>query len=134
MEKTIGQLKKIAWKLFSEWIRRRYADHRGFVRCVTCGAVKHWKCGDAGHFLPGRNNSILFDERGVHFQCKQCNGHFRVGTTVPDVDKKYKEFMLKEYGPEVVKELRRNKTKTKKFSRQELENLIAELKQKISTL
>jgi hypothetical protein len=27
----------------------------------------------AGHFLPGRSDTVLFDEEGCHCQCKRCN-------------------------------------------------------------
>jgi len=53
----------------------------------------------AGHFIGGRNNSILYDERGVHAQCYGCN----VGKKGNIV--KYYKFMLKEYGQEVIDDL-----------------------------
>lgn len=27
----------------------------------------------AGHFLPGRSDAVLFDDRGVNAQCYRCN-------------------------------------------------------------
>ena len=136
-KKTISQLKQKAWALFSEWIRRRYADWRGLVSCVTCGVIKFWWQGDAGHFEEGRNNSILFDERGCHFQCKGCNGNLRIGNISrnrEEIKKAYEKFMLEKYGQKVIDEIRANKKETKQFSIQELENLISELKDKISKL
>jgi hypothetical protein len=40
---------------------------------VTCGAVKPWKEMQAGHFVHGRNNSVLFHEELVWPQCYACN-------------------------------------------------------------
>lgn len=49
--------------------RLQYADKNGMVKCTTCDAVKHYKSMQAGHFLAGRGNSILFENNNVHPQC-----------------------------------------------------------------
>ena len=49
----------------------------------------------AGHWIPGRHNSILFDERNCHSQCYHCN----IGLQGSPI--KYYDRMLKEYGEEV---------------------------------
>ena len=126
--KNVTQLKKDAWKLFSIWIRQREANWKGQVRCVTCSKTKHWKEGDAGHFVPGRGNSILFDERGVHFQCKQCNGPKGSNHA------KYYEFMLRTYGQETVNQLYAKALEQKKFTKQELIELIGTLRERIKKL
>lgn len=68
----IKRAKEKAWKAFSEWIRRKDAVN-DYNRCVTCGDVKHWKELQAGHFVDGRNNSVLFNEDLVFPQCYHCN-------------------------------------------------------------
>lgn len=83
--------KNKAWKAFSEYIRRKHANLDGFVECVTCGERKHWKEVDAGHFVPGRNNTVLYDERLVHPQCKSCNRNH-------GEQFKYAQFLKSEYG------------------------------------
>ena len=110
------------WKRFSIFIRTRDADENGMVNCVTCGIWKHWKEGDAGHFLAGRYNSNLFDERGCHFQCKPCNAGDRLfyQNRKVDVKKNYRAYMLQRYGIAVIKELERNNRKTKQFTVKEL--------------
>ena len=124
-QKSISSLKKEAWTVFSAYIRQRDADDRGMVRCVTCGSLKFWKDGDAGHFLPGRGNAILFDERGVHFQCKPCNGGFRNQRFSKDeVAENYERYMLKRYGPKVVADLKRLRHTTKSFTIRKLETII----------
>ena len=62
-----------AWMWFSRYIRKKSADESGLTTCVTCGKPDHWKNLQAGHFIDGRNNSVLFDERLVHVQCFHCN-------------------------------------------------------------
>lgn len=58
---------------FSRYIRLRDADSEGMVRCVTCGARRHWREVDAGHFITRAKQSTRYDEKNVHAQCKGCN-------------------------------------------------------------
>jgi len=73
--KTIGQLKKHLWKLFSEYVRRSNADWNGNVACYTCGLTRHWKKMQAGHCIPRADCGIelYFDEMNVKPQCFRCN-------------------------------------------------------------
>ena len=129
--KSISQLKKEAWKLFSEWIRRRDADWRGYVPCITCKKIFHYKKLQAGHFIPGRHNAILFHEELVHPQCYHCNVGLRGNP------REYDRFMREKYGDKKVAEfdkLTKGRCEIKQFTNEELENLIQELKDKISKL
>jgi hypothetical protein len=82
---TVRSLKKKAWKIFSQWIRLKDTDEGGTAYCYTCGDPKHWKELQAGHAIPGRHNSVLFDEEIVRPQCAPCNiwkrGCYHVFTT-----------------------------------------------------
>ena len=127
-KKSVNQLKKKAWKLFSIYIRLRDTNARGFGRCFTCTQILFWKNGQAGHFIPGRFNSILFDERGVHLQCYRCNINLG-GNTLP-----YLDHMLADYGKEVVDELRAKNQMIHQFTVKELETLIEAIKEKTRLL
>lgn len=71
---TIKSLKNKAWKLCSEYVRRRDADEGGFVGCFTCGAPLHWKNeAQAGHAIGGRHNAVLLDLELLRAQCVSCN-------------------------------------------------------------
>lgn len=70
---TLGWFKAKATAVFSQYIRRRAADKDGNVECITCGKVYHWKKMHAGHYVDGRNNTVLFDEGLTHPQCFKCN-------------------------------------------------------------
>jgi len=48
---TKSRWKKEADKVFSRYIRRKYADKNGNVSCITCGVTKHWKEMDCGHYI-----------------------------------------------------------------------------------
>lgn len=117
-----------AWKWFSIFIRLRKANWKGQSQCVTCRRWIYWKLGDAGHFLPGRHASILFDERGTNFQCRYCNRNLGGNP------KKYKEFMLKKYGAGIVGELIRQNQIVIPFMPQELKALTGKYKAKAQNL
>lgn len=116
---SVGKLKKKVWKEFSIYIRANNATRDlGLERCVTCGEVRHWKELQAGHFIRGRLNSNLFDERGCHPQCHRCNIHFQ-GNVVA-----YYKFMLEKYGQDVIDELLRQNDQTHKWLPGQLEDLL----------
>lgn len=115
---TDGQLKKRVWKEFSIFIRTRRADINGVTKCVTCEVRKHWKEMQAGHFLRGRLNANLFDERGTNEQCYACNVG-RDGNVV-----EYYEWMLVNHGKSVIDELRQKNNLTHKWIPGELQNLL----------
>lgn len=80
MKESISKLKKVAWKLCSEYNRRKDANADGYTSCVTCGKVAHYKSLQAGHFVPSRCNSILFDDRGIHAQCLTNDSSLKLST------------------------------------------------------
>jgi len=67
-------------------------------QCVTCHKVYPRNRLQAGHFVPGRTDAILFDEDCVHAQCYRCN-------CVLDAWPEYYRFMQKEYGQEKIEQL-----------------------------
>ena len=130
MKSKKQKLKDKAWKLFSEWIRRRDADHLGNVSCVTCGKRAQWK-GEgmqAGHFIAGRTLSLLFDERNCHTQCYGCN----VGRNGSYVE--YFIYMENRYGREVIDELRFLKGQSRKYSIVEYECLVDDLETRLEKM
>ena len=98
--KTPGQYKKRLWAIFSEYIRRKYADESGFVTCVTCGNRLPWKEAHAGHYIAkSLGSAIYFEERNVHPQDAACN-LWRHGNLTA-----YALYLLKTYGPTILDEL-----------------------------
>lgn len=82
--KTKTYWKKKAWHEFSVYIRRKYADELGWVKCYTCGNTGEWKKFQCGHGIGGRNNAVLFCENVCRVQCVGCNvfgrGQYRIFT------------------------------------------------------
>ncbi len=79
------------WNLVSLWIRQKDADDDGFVKCATCGEIRHWKYMDAGHFISRRNKITKFLEINLAPQCHDCN-RFKEGKPeefAKYIDKKY---------------------------------------------
>lgn len=70
---SLSSLKKKLWKLVSEWVRRSSSDQGGTCSCYTCGKLMFWKESHAGHAIPGRTNSVLFDTEVIRVQCPPCN-------------------------------------------------------------
>ena len=125
-------MKEKAWKVFSIYIKMKDADLMGdgMVTCCTCGQRLHWadKKMQAGHFLDGRSNSILFAEKCVHPQCSSCNV-FKNGNKV-----EYYEFMLETYGKATIASLRKLKLQTVKFTLEDLTEIKEKYEEKIRGL
>jgi hypothetical protein len=118
---TTSQAKKKAWTAFSRYIRLRDAIRTTgtttHAACCSCGKVYPAfgvGCVQAGHFIPGRRNAILFDERGVHAQCYICNVRFKGNWTG------YYSFMLSRYGQAVIDDMIRKEKQIKQFMVHEL--------------
>jgi hypothetical protein len=113
-----------AQAIFNKYIRLRDAKEP----CISCGyagANRQWH---AGHYRPqGRNGALRFSELNCHKQCSICNNHFS-GNLV-----KYRESLTKKIGVEMVSELETN-NQTKKWSIEELQEIIAKYKAKIKKL
>ena len=103
---------------FSIFIRRRFADHAGNVRCYTCGVTKHWKTVDAGHFQSPGKLSTRWNELNVFQQCKKCNG-FKSGEQF-----KFARALDADYGEGTAEEIERLSNQMRKYSIQELRDLL----------
>ncbi len=104
--KGVRHWKRKAWDEFSRYVRLRDAikttQTKEWAVCCSCGKTYPafgTGCGQAGHFVPGRGNAILFEETGCHAQCYNCN--IRKKGAWPE----YMEFMLREHGAVVVADL-----------------------------
>lgn len=126
-KKKTGSLKKRAWSLLSEVIRRASAKN-GICECYTCGNKFPWKEIQAGHGIGGRGNSILFDESIIRPQCVGCN-IFKNGN--------YEEFaakLIRENGLEWYEDKLRQRRIPQKSSNTELLERIAEYEKRLEAL
>lgn len=99
-ELTLTGMRAKLWPVFSRYIRMRDClEATGTIthgKCCTCGRSYSISKLQAGHFIPGRVDSILFEPTCVHSQCYRCNV-LRQGEWV-----KYFRFMNREYGLEYI--------------------------------
>ena len=116
-KQSISNLKKKVWTKFSLYIRLKETDKNGYGKCVTCGNTRHYSELQAGHFIDGRGNSILFDQRGVHIQCCGCN-IFKSGNKLH-----YWKWMEANYGRGVIDELMILSKMPRKFTTADLEGM-----------
>lgn len=117
---SVSSLKKRLDAVFSQFIRRKYADRNGYVSCFTCGVQMHWKKIQNGHYISRSHNATRYSIKNNHPQCVGCNV-FKHGNMPA-----YALALLKKYGPDILEELSREKQKIKQFSIPELKAMIAE--------
>jgi hypothetical protein len=97
--------------------------------CVTCGKVTWWT-GDymnCGHFLASRRNSILLEPDNVACQCPYCNGP---GGGMPE---EFEEWMRRIRGQDTIDRLRKLKTRSVSFTKEELVDRIIAYRKRIRT-
>lgn len=88
--------------VFSEYIRLRdalAAKMQGYIRCISCGDIKHWKSMDCGHYENRKFMYLRFNEQNCNAQCRECN-RFTEGEKV-----KYRIGLVKKIGEDAVKRL-----------------------------
>jgi len=125
MKPTLSKLKKELDHVFSLFIRQKYADHRGYVECVTCHVKKPLKEMQCGHYVGRSNLSTRWDERNCYPQCYRCNCLMKGNYPA------YTEFLIQKLGQNGLLNLITEGRMIKKWSTVELKNLITHYKSKI---
>lgn len=121
--KTKSQLTKELDTVFSQYIRNSRSKN-GICTCITCDREYEVKKIQCGHFMSRQYMSTRWDERNVAPQCYGCN--------VMQQGKQF-EFSLK-LGKELSEELYLLSKQTKKYSLDELKELIEYYKEKLKNL
>lgn len=125
-----------AWTEFSKYIRTRdclrFSGNPDEGMCVTCKRKYPFKQLQAGHFIQGRSNSVLFDERITYSQCVGCNGNPPIGKGGNYVE--YFVFMEEEWGREKIEEFRQLKNQTVQYKTFQLEEIAEEYRTKTQEL
>lgn len=118
----VSTLARKAWVLMSLRSRLKDADSLGFVACITCGQVKHYKEMHAGHFFhASKQRPVTYDDRNIHAQCPGCNTY--KGGARDD----YAVAIVKRYGPHTLQELHELKHQGKELKRADLCEVIERL-------
>lgn len=67
--------------IFSRYIRIKYADDAGLVKCFTCPKILHWTLIQNGHYASRKHLGMRFMEADCRPQCPQCNSNHNDNTT-----------------------------------------------------
>lgn len=116
--------------IFSEYIRRKYADKRGIVKCYTCNKKAYWK-GEGmqnGHFISRASRILRWSEFNCRPQCYACNC-MRYGQNYI-----FAMNLNKEYGYNIAEELLIESKKTIKQSDQDLIDLTNKYKSLVDNM
>ena len=117
---TVQDYVKIAQQVFNKYIRER---DKG-LKCISCGKKPLKE--NAGHFFNANNHwNVRFDEYNVHLQCEHCNT-FLSGNLI-----NYRDNLIKKIGIEQYKELEERSNITRKFTVEELKEIINFYKNKL---
>lgn len=120
---TVQDYVKLAQQVFNKYIRLRDAGNV----CISC--QKKPLKENAGHFYNANNHwSVRFDERNVHLQCEHCNTYLS-GNLIY-----YRENLLQKIGIEEFERLSAEAMKTRKFTIEELKEIISTYKKNIKEL
>jgi hypothetical protein len=128
---SLSSLKKKAWKLLSELVRRNKNGAHvpdGWNVCYTCDAAKPWQELQAGHAIPGRTGAVLLDEEILRPQDAKCNIWGRGMHHV------FAAKLIKENGMDWWEQKLSTSRQIKKWSRDELEQKIESYKARLQAL
>ena len=115
-------------RIFSEYVRRRDADERGYIRCYCCGKILHWKESQNMHFIPRQHMGTRFDEVNCHSGCVKCN-FYNNGNI-----EEYAIHLKKDFGNDIIERLTIKKQAGRKFSEFEYKILAKHYREKINNL
>ena len=105
-------------RIFSEYIRKKYADEWGMSRCYTCDAQKHWKELQNGHYISRAHMAGRWESQNCRPQCVSCN-IFKNGNYT-----EYAARLVRDLGPDELERLNGLKKMVAQFSIEELKNKI----------
>ena len=120
---TVQDYVKIAQQVFNKYIRLRDKGNK----CISCNKTPLKENG--GHFFNANNHwNVRFDEDNVHLQCEYCNT-FLSGNLI-----NYRTNLIAKIGIERYNELEAKSNVTRKFTVEELKEIIEEYKKKLKEL
>ena len=122
--KTVQDLIKEAQIVFNKYIRLRDKN----TPCISCRNPVPKKI-NAGHYISsGKSKFLTFNEDNVHLQCEYCNTYLH-GNLV-----EYRINLINKIGIDKVKYLEDQRHVIKKYTRQELIDIIDKYKENIKKM
>lgn len=131
----VKRLKKKLWVLFSQYIRKREADHNGYLTTVD-GVVSHWQACDCGHLWHNSDRNALLGGNELWYYennfAPQSNQGNRLNAD--DSAQKYMLWATEKYGADEVRKMRRMKETYKLWTEEELVEKYNHYKEKFDLL
>lgn len=129
-QKSLSVLIHEADDVFSKFIRLRDANKQNpfYLNCFTCGKPERIEFAHCMHFIDRHQMAVRYDEMNAHGGCENCN------CFDPSHKIKYHDAMVIKYGEEKLDELIDRSRSLAKLMRHELEELIADFKERIKNL
>jgi hypothetical protein len=129
--KKTKAVKKVELMTLQDWIKITQVTFNKYIRlrdkdnvCISC--QKPAKKENAGHYFNANNHwNVRFDEDNVHLQCEHCNT-FLSGNLL-----EYQGHLINKLGVEKYDALVERARKTRKFTIEELKEIIETYKQKL---
>ena len=125
---SVPKLKEKLDRIFSEFIRLRDSNNKGYCRCISCGSIHFWKDIQNGHYVNRGHMGTRFSERNCNAQCVKCN-IFDEGNNIG-----YARGLINKYGVKVIDELEVKKHSLNKLAAYEYRVLIDLYKEKVDVL
>lgn len=113
--------------IFSKYIRHKYADKDGMVKCYTCPSIEPIGMIQNGHYISRKHMYLRWDERNCRPQCDICNEKKRGNLAI------YAE-RLEHESPGIVDILLEESRMVYKWSREELKSMISDFTKRLKHL
>ena len=84
---------------FQKLRRIQESNDDGYVRCISCGKVIHWKEAQGGHYIPRSYRATELEPDNVNPQCEHCNLRLNGNTAM------YRINLIRKIGTERVERL-----------------------------
>lgn len=122
--RTIQKVREELDKVFSIYSRNKEVK-KGFAECVSCGVRKLPSELQCGHYVSRMHLSVRWDERNGWPQCTACNV-FKKGNYPA-----YTDYLINRFGSVWLQNLIKEGRMIRKWTIQELEDLLIYYKSKI---
>lgn len=126
---TVGKLVKKLDTIFSQYIRIKYSDKKGYCKCVSCGKVDFYKKMHNCHWISRGKMVYRFDEENCRPWCPACN------TYRPEFHiREFTVFQIKRLWQKKIDEMRQKANEVRRFKTSELETMIEFYKKEVEEL
>lgn len=112
--------------MFSQAIRKRDANHEGYITCPSCLRRYEWQDSDCGHFIENTErkkdwggNELWYDQRNFRAQCRGCNTFNSAWAK-----REWTARFIEEHGIDLYKELKKLHQTPKKWTPEEVHEII----------